>query len=226
MKIVPWKIKIAKAMPSFANFFPKIFFAIFLGAFLFFNFSCERNSSLKKISETDDAYELFALGADFLENGEYDASIKASEKAAALFENFDDYENGENFFYDSLVQIGEANLRAGKTKKAQAQFQKALAFAPQNENLVLAIAAVYFRMNKIDEARIFFETSIKKYLGNPEIVAELYYYYALCLFAKNDFQDALAAAHVSQENFLKSKKEIPERLEQFLQDVLEKMRED
>ncbi len=198
---------------------------IAFAAFSILNFSCERNSNLKKISETNDAYELFALGADFLENGEYHASIKASEKAAALFENFDAYENGEDFYYDSLVQIGEANLRAGKNEKARAQFQKTLKLAPQNENLVLAIAAVYFRMNEVDEARIFFETSIKKYWGKPEIIAELYYYYALCLFAQNDFQDAFHAAQVSKENFLKSKKEIPEKLEKFLQDALEKIRE-
>ena len=194
-------------------------------AFSILIFSCEKNSNLKKNSEAKDAYEFFSLGADFLESGEYSASIKASEKAAALFENFYAYENGEDFYYDSLIQIGEANLRAGKKKKARTQFQKTFDLSPQNENLVLAIAAVYFRMNEIDEARIFFETSIRKYLGKPEITAELYYYYALCLFAQNDFQDALHAAQVSRENFLKSKKEIPEQLEKFLQDALDKIRD-
>lgn len=201
----------------------KFFFIFFQILFSILIFFCGKISS-RKISKTNDAYALFALGADFLESGEYGASIRASEKAAALFKNFDEYENGEDFYYDSLVQIGEANLRAGKIKKAQSQFQKILTLAPKNENLVLAIAAVYFRLNKIDEARIFFETSIKKYSGNAEIIAELYYYYALCLFAQNDFQDAFYAAQVSKENFLKSKKEIPEKLEKFLQDALEKIR--
>lgn len=208
------------------NFYLKRFFAIFAVAFLILTFSCEKNSNPEKILETNDAYELFILGADFLEEGKYAASIKASEKAAALFKNFDEYENGEEFYYDSLVQIGEANLRAGKRKKARAQFQKTLALAPQNENLVLAIAAVYFRLNEISEARIFFETSVKKYLKNPEITAELYYYYALCFFAQNDFQNAFYAAQVSKENFLKSEKEIPEKVEKFLQEILKKTRND
>ncbi|MCM1321969.1 MAG: tetratricopeptide repeat protein [Bacteroides sp.] len=204
--------------------FPLNFFAFFLCAFSVLIFSCKENASLKKIAETNDAYELFSLGADFLENGEYAAAVKASKKAASFFENFGAYENGEDFYYDSLVQIGEANLRAGKTKKARAQFHKTLALAPQNENLILAIAAVYFRLNEISEARNFFEAEIKTYSENPEIIAELYYYYALCLSARNNFQDAFYAAQVSQENFLKSKKAVPSKLEKLLHDVSEKLR--
>lgn len=132
-----------------------------------------------------------------INSGKYKDGLKSAIKAESLFSQ-------EDFQWKEIVVLeGEAYLWMNDEQKALKEFNRVFDYDPEDEDMVLNIAATCFRTQKYDILELFCQSQLKKQNISDKTKGLLYYYYGHLIFAKEDYREAKQIFQTANECFVK-----------------------
>jgi tetratricopeptide (TPR) repeat protein len=137
----------------------------------------EKTRYYDNLSADSIANSYYYQGAEYLENGDYENSIKASKSAVAIDKNL-------AYAYDN---IGICYRRLDEYKNAVKYYKKSLEIFPEGQVALLNIAVAYTYLEDYDEALINYEFLKYMYKDYPEG----YFGAGKILYLQSDYEKAL-----------------------------------